>query len=47
MGNLKVLRGYSRDTGKIGHDVKFCNNISFSKSLPPTEAANTQSTKAQ
>ena len=39
--------GYSRDTGKIGHDVKFCNNVSFSMSLPPTEAANTQSTRAE
>jgi hypothetical protein len=39
--------GYSRDTGKIGHDVKFCNNARFSMSLPSTEAANTQSAKAE
>ena len=39
--------GYSRDTRKIGHDVKFCNNARFSMSLPPTEAANTQSAKAE
>ena len=44
---FRCRTAYSRDTRKIGHDVKFCNNARFSMSLPPTEAANTQSAKAE
>ncbi|MEG4395797.1 hypothetical protein [Microcoleus sp. BROC3] len=40
---LLAKLGYSRDTCKIGHDVKFCNNITFSISRSGFGSASTVS----
>lgn len=39
----RCIMGYSRDTGKIGHDVKFCNKITFSISRSDFGSASTVS----